>query len=274
MIHKEEIVSLLRALYEASGFRLSLHDAAAREIAAYPEGHSRFCATIHTTLGGAAACRLCDESAFARARVERKMVIYRCHRGLYEAVSPIYGDDTLIGFLMMGQVLGDGADERERAREALIKDGVSPAAAAAATAEIPTCSRVQIEAFGKIMTACAGYLALSDLLRANGESPAEAAHAYMENHYGERLTIDTLCHRFHCCRATLTATYKRRYGETVTAALNRIRLHHARERLAAGLSVTETAAACGFSDASYLSKCFHRAFGYAPSEEKEKRQEK
>ena len=63
----------------------------------------------------------------------------------------------------------------------------------------------------------------------------------------------------------MTATYKRRYGETVTESLSRIRLTRAREMIAAGTSVTEAATACGFADPSYFSKCFRRAFGYSPS---------
>ena len=62
-------------------------------------------------------------------------------------------------------------------------------------------------------------------------------------------------------------TYKKKYGETVTESLSRIRLGHAKEMIAEGRSVTETAAACGFADPSYFSKCFRRAFGHSPSRE-------
>ena len=266
MIHREEIAALLRALYEASGFRLSLHDATTREIAAYPAVPSLFCSAVHAC-ALRPSCVECDAAAFAEAKKAGRIYVYRCHMGLYEAISPIYQDGALQGFLMMGQVLGEGDSERERVMAGLLRHGLSRTEAEAAVAEIPVCSRATIEAFGRIMTACAGYIALSNLLRANGESPAEAARAYIENHYNEHVTIDTLCRRFHCCRATMTATYKKKYGETVTESLSRIRLSHAKEMIAEGRSVTETAAACGFADPSYFSKCFRRAFGHSPSRE-------
>lgn len=265
MIHKEEIEDLLRALYEASGFRLSLHDATAGEIAAYPAGPSPFCLCVHERCGLHARCLLGDAEALEEAKARGGIYIYRCHMGLFEAVSPIYQDNELLGFLMMGQVLEDLPRERERAASALAALGVPLEEAERAAAELPSCSRVTAEAFGHIMTACAGYLALSNLLRANGESPAEAAHAYIENHFAEHLTIDVLCRRFHCCRATMTASYKKRYGETVTESLSRIRLEAARRLLEGGASVTEAATACGFTDPSYFSKCFRRAYGYSPS---------
>ena len=265
MIHKEEITALLRALYEASGFRLSIHDAALREIAAYPEAPLPFCSAVNGSCGLHQACLESDSAAFARAKSEGRIYVYHCHMGLYEAISPIYQDGTLLGFLMMGQVLEDTPGERERVAEGLYRLGIPREEADRAVADIPVCARNTMEAFGRIMTACAGYIALSDLLRANGESPAEAARAYIENHFGEHVTIDMLCRRFHCCRATMTATYKKRYGETVTESLSRVRLAHAREMIAQGTSVTEAATACGFADPSYFSKCFRRAFGYSPS---------
>ena len=72
MIHKEEIGALLRALYEASGFRLSLHDATTREIAAYPEGCSPFCAAVHGPCGLHHACLESDAAAFARKKTQEK----------------------------------------------------------------------------------------------------------------------------------------------------------------------------------------------------------
>ncbi len=270
MIQKEEITALLRALYEASGFRLSLHDAAFNEITAYPEGASLFCACVNEKKERHRLCLESDAAASEIARGRGKMYVYRCHMGLCEAVSPIFQDGVLMGFLMMGQVLDDAPGERERAAQGLCRCGVDAARAAQAVERIPVCSRGTLEAFATIMTACAGYIAMSNLLRANGESPAEAARQYMENHYGDHVTIDFLCRRFHCCRATMTATYKQKYGETVSRSLTRIRLSRAREMVAVGVSVTAASAACGFSDPSYFSKCFRRAFGYSPSREREK----
>ncbi len=270
MIHREEITALLRALNEASGFRLSLHDASFGEIAAYPEGASDFCSCVHMKEALYRRCMQCDAVAFSAAKATGKLYIYRCYMGLCEAVSPIIQDGVLMGYLMMGQVLEDTPGARECLQEAIRKlDPDSAKTARALVGRIPAISRTALEAFSKIMTACAGYIAMSDLLRANGESPAEAARQYIENHYGEKVTIDTLCRRFHCCRATMTATYKKKYGETVSASLMRIRLNRAREMMAAGSSVTEASSACGFTDPSYFSKCYRRLYGCAPSTERE-----
>ena len=140
MIHREEISALLRALYEASGFRLSLHDATTREIAAYPAVPSPFCSAVHAC-AHRPACVECDAAAFAEARKAGKIHVYRCHMGLYEAISPIYQDGVLQGFLMMGQVLGEGESEREHVVAGLVRHGLGVSEAEAAVAEIPVSSR-------------------------------------------------------------------------------------------------------------------------------------
>ncbi len=265
MILKEEITALLRALYEASGLRLSLHDAAFGEIAAYPEGLSPFCACVAEKKSLRARCYESDAIAFETARTTGKLYLYRCPMGLYEAVSPIFQDGILMGYLMMGQVFDETPLARDRARDNLCREGVDPARAARVVEQIPICTHTLMEAFASIMTACTGYIAMSNLLRANGESPAEAARQYIEKHYSEKVSIDLLCHRFHCCRATMTSSYKQKYGETINRSINRIRLMHARDMLQAGASVMTASAACGFTDPSYFTKCFHRQFGYSPS---------
>ena len=44
---REEIISVLKDLYEATNFRMSLHDNDFNEIAAYPESRLPFCALLH-----------------------------------------------------------------------------------------------------------------------------------------------------------------------------------------------------------------------------------
>ncbi len=269
MIHKDELTALLRAFHEASGFRLSLHDASQHELAAYPPTQSKFCACIQNRHQLLCRCYESDSSAAEAARESGKPVIYRCHMGLYEAVNPIIKDGVLLGFLMMGQVLDDNPRSVESARDRLVQHGVSPMTAKDVTGLLPRLSRGSMEAFASIMTACTAYLAMSDLLKSNGASPAEAAHHYMENHYAEKVTIDGLCQSFHCCRATMTASYKKKYGETINEALNRIRLEKARELLGEGKSISAVAAATGFSDTSYFSKCYRRRYGHPPGKASE-----
>ena len=52
--------------------------------------------------------------AFRKVQDEKRLHIYKCYLGLYEAVAPLYSFGTLTGYLMMGQTINKG---KEAAKE-------------------------------------------------------------------------------------------------------------------------------------------------------------
>ena len=103
-MNREEIISVLKDLHEATNFRMSLHDKDFNEIAAYPESRLPFCALLHKNRDEFEKCIECDKEACREAQGRRNSIIYKCRYGLTEAISPLYNFGTLTGFLMMGRV--------------------------------------------------------------------------------------------------------------------------------------------------------------------------
>lgn len=62
-----------------------------------------WCALLRTELGDDGLCVENDIRGREHARAERGIASYRCHGGLMEAVKPLYADEELIGFIMMGR---------------------------------------------------------------------------------------------------------------------------------------------------------------------------
>ncbi|MDR1423796.1 MAG: helix-turn-helix domain-containing protein [Azoarcus sp.] len=56
------------------------------------------------------------------------------------------------------------------------------------------------------------------------------------------------------------------FGSSVHACLTRIRIDVAVSMLLRGVSVTETAAACGFASLSHFSRMFHSHTGISPKQ--------
>ena len=85
-----EIISVLKELYNISGCRMSLYDTHLREIAAYPDALSPFCALVRQNKHADHLCRRQDAVAFEIVRSQGQIYIYRCPFGLHEAVAPLY----------------------------------------------------------------------------------------------------------------------------------------------------------------------------------------
>ena len=112
-----EIRSVLKELYNISGFRISVHDMRFREIQAYPNEVSPYCHLVQQSENGLCRCRENDRRAFEHVGANPEVYLYKCCFGLYEAVAPLYIMDNIVGYLMMGQLI----DDLPGSKEAIIK---------------------------------------------------------------------------------------------------------------------------------------------------------
>jgi AraC-like DNA-binding protein len=77
-------------------------------------------------------------------------------------------------------------------------------------------------------------------------------------------TLDELAALAGTSRYTLVRQFGRRHGLPPMAWLLQLRLQRARDRIAAGWTLADTALSCGFSDQSHLTRLFTRQFGHTP----------
>lgn len=261
-----EIVSVLKDLHRATGFRMSLHDKDFNEIAAYPESALPFCAYLHKRCEEYERCRECDMESCRDAQGRHSAVIYKCRYGLTEAISPLYNFGTLSGFLMMGQVLDENGDT-EFITESLVRLFGNRETAVRMVGKIPRVSRDMTETFVRIMTLCARYLTLSNAIPTKKPSIGESTKKFIIENYDSKITIKDICRELGCSKSTLLSTFKRQFGITVGEFITEYRLGEAKRMLEQGEhSINEIAHETGFYDQSYFSKVFSAAFGKSPSE--------
>lgn len=257
----------LRQLHLVSGFRMSLFDADGKLLCIYPEEANPFCSLIQQEERGLACCLQYDREVFERTRQTGEVFIYRCHCDLYEAVAPLYDFGVLSGFLMMGQVLDTSRTSRQSVMKKASVYGVDPVLLAKATRKIPCRTKEQIRACISIMEMCAGYLSLSNYLRAERRNLTNNVRAYLDSHYGEHLTLDRICREFYCSRATLTSSFRRDFQESIVAYLTRIRMEAALDLLTrTDQKIGEIAVLCGYPDQNYFSRQFKQYYGRSPGQ--------
>ncbi len=265
-MNHEEIIAVLKDLYTATSFRMSLHDKDFNEIAAYPESRSPFCSFIQSHPTEYRKCRECDENACRSASVRKGALIYKCRYGLTEAISPLYNFGTLTGFLMMGQVADESVSPELMAKR--IGHLVSEREAALKiTEEIPTVPNELAESYVRIMTLCARYLTLSNAMTSKKPTIGEAAKKYILENLSEKITIGKICEELGTSKSSLLSVFKKQYGMTVGDFITNSRLDEAKRLLELGEhSINEIAHETGFYDQSYFSKVFSQECGCSPSE--------
>ena len=263
-----DIVSVLKDLNKVTGFRISLHDKEFREIAAYPEERTDFCAHLQSFPEEYERCRECDRKFCLAAKDARRAMIYKCRYGLTEAISPLYNFGILSGYLMMGQVIDS---EEQRARSAELIEHLCKGAdeAKAICSKIPISKKDMTDAYVRIMTLLASYLTLSNALPAKKLSLAEATKKYISENFKKKISIQDMCREFGCSKSSLLSSFKREFGKTPGEFILSLRLDEACALLTKGeLSINEIAHETGFYDQSYFTKVFRKSYGIPPSEYK------
>ena len=261
-----ELLEVIKELYHLSGFRITVFDPEFNIIETYPGNLCGFCRYVQEN-GQRSACVENDRRAFELVRGQKKIHIYKCCFGLYEAVAPIYSMGTLTGYLMMGQVIEDSPESSENVLRsaAALMGGISEGLERA-VGESPAGDRERLLSCIKIMDVCSKYITLRDRLHQDKTDLAEHVRGYIDSNFGGEITIEKLCARFFCSRTTVINTFKRRYGYGINRYLTRVRIDNARVLLeTTSKSMKEIAAESGFSDQNYFSKVFMKETGLPPS---------
>lgn len=262
-----EIKSILKDFYLVSGIRISIHDTEFNEIYSYPADATPFCRELQKNSAILANCKQNDSSAFEKVKKSGEVYVYKCRRGLFEAVAPIYHYGTLSGYLMMGQIC-DGSPESldtvNRKATEILGDSRK---AEQLCREVKVIDRKLIDSYINIMLVLAEYLTGTNRLITHNEKLPELIREYINKNYSAKITLSILSQKFGCCNATLTKTFKKEYNLSIMEYLCEVRLKKSAEMIEkTRKSFKEISADCGFYDQNYFSKLFTKRFGCSPTE--------
>lgn len=99
---------------------------------------------------------------------------------------------------------------------------------------------------------------------AAGREAVERACAFMEGHYGDRITLDRLGEEAGLSKSALLRAFAREKGVTPYCYLENLRVGAARKLLERGVPPAEAALRTGFSDQSHFTNYFSRFIGLSP----------
>ena len=106
-------------------------------------------------------------------------------------------------------------------------------------------------------------------VRAKAPKRMEVVHikAFLDEHYAEKLSLETVARQFFVDKYYLARLFKAQYGVTLVTYLQQVRITHAKRLLRfTGKSVEEICLECGFGELSYFSRVFKKLEGVSPSE--------
>ena len=266
----EKLQKLLKDFHAITGIRITVFDDSMRELVAYPTRVAPYCALIRESAEGLKACMSCDRQACRTAAEKKKTHIYRCHAGFTEAVTPLYGNNMLIGFLLFGHVfpyanLEEGWQEIKR-RCATLPVDMEKLHEAVLQAE--PVREEYVRSAAHILHAVASYLILERMATLKEDLLEVRLDTYISAHYAELLDAARLSQILGIGKTQLYALTKKLYRQGMAARIRELRMKKAKSLLREqrNLPLAEVAWQCGYQDYNYFFTVFKREVGCTPGE--------
>ena len=230
---------------------------------------SPFCSAVHRSKTCLELCRQSDACALRQANLTKKPYVYTCPFGLFEAVFPIFLQEKITGYLMIGPALEKSPAAVGRVHEILEDhaDELDVAAVKKHIKDLPSPSSEELDSYCKMLTMIVHYIETNHLVFSSSRTLGQLTKRYIEKNLQEKITLDKLSVALHCSKVTLTESFRKEFGMTIMQFVQKERMDMAENMLRdTTMSITEIAGHCGFSDIEYFSKCFKAHHGISPSE--------
>lgn len=265
----ERLLQLLSSLYTLTGIRSDLYDQSFSEICINKSQAPAFCQMINACPEGHRRCAACDRDAMERAK-SGQPVFYRCHAGVCEAILSICQSGVPLAYMFCGQYLDDTDPELqwENTRKKLDWYPGDMEELHRAFLKLRRYTGKEIDAYAEILSALASHIRLEGMIQSTGQTDLQRLEHYLEAHFTEKLSLDSVAAALGVGRTKLCAMAKELSGgSTLSKMITQHRIDAAKELLRReDRPVSDVAEAVGISDYNYFTKVFRIATGMTPSE--------
>lgn len=105
----EKLSNLLLSFNILTGIKIVLFDGDFNEVSSYPTTNCQLCSKIRNSKKGEYNCYMSNRNSFLKCSKDDHLNIYHCHAGLLEAMINLKIDNTIVGYIMFGQI----SDEKD-----------------------------------------------------------------------------------------------------------------------------------------------------------------
>lgn len=266
----EDLKKAIIDFYNITGIMIGIYDEDFNKIFGYPSQHAPFCHHIRKNPELSKKCLECDRNAMIKCKQQKKLLIYECHMGLIEAMAPIISSDTVIGYLLIGQILPEHKELQMRDKIETLPQNefFHKKELYDALSQMLPRSRETLESSAHIMEMCTCFISQNRFVFSMQNSLQQEIEKYiLANISDPELSMTSICNHFLISRSALYEISKKAYGVGISDYIRFCRIEKAKDLLTRKkMSIAEISRTCGFNDASYFTKSFKQMTGKLPKD--------
>lgn len=261
---KERLTRIIDDIFNLTGISISVLDTEMNCLAnSSPD--MNYCKLLQSIEGEQPKCAECDRKILERCRVTKKLERHICRAGLYDSAMPIIKHDTIVGFVIMGQVRSDASTLTDPA--VVTTDKNNEKALKEAYLKVPFLSEKQLSRLYDLLP----YILFDSAINTVHDDLINEAVKFIDADLSNKLTVQELCKKLHVSKNRLYTAFDKYLDTTITEYVNTKRIQKAKILLkATDDPIYKIAENVGINNYTYFCKLFKKFCGMTPKEYKKK----
>ena len=268
-IDVENLLGLIKSFYTLSGIKVAIYDENFKGLITYPIENGEFCEYLAGNSEIVKKCADCTTVHCQKCAGQKDTIIYKCHAGLTEVVSPIIENGVVVGAVVFGQITNE-PDRKvfeqivlENCRkynldENVIKDKL---------VDVKYYSDDQLRATADIVKALTSYIILNKMVYIKEKNLSLQIIDYICENLSGDLSVPSLCRHFAISKSKLYNSVSEHMPEGIAAYVKKCRLELAKEKILKHTEepIWKICEESGFDNYEYFLRAFKGYYGVSPS---------
>ncbi len=225
-----------------------------------------FCRIIQTKIFGPERCSMTDIAGRNESARKKGMVCYRCHAGIQEAVTPIYVENQLAGFAMIGQ-FRTSRKINARVKKACPNPAVYEKLEAAFN-KLPYYPPGKLRDVLGMFSMLVDYIVSKELVAVHGDRIISRINIFLDANQHRGITLAEVAKHAGKSCSTISHLFRQKLNKSFKHHMLERKLEKAEEYFHQNpeMSIEEVAEKVGFQDQFYFSRLYRKYRGISPSE--------
>lgn len=262
----KKLDNLLYDFYSITGITVSVWDSQINQLSFQPKEMRSFCRAIRSTPKGAQLCLQSDRALCMECGKTGKAVSRYCHAGLIDTAVPIKFKDTILGYMMFGQIADKPSSEVRPVLEKVSQQlNLDCDYLHNLYGELETHDAEKIKSLANILKMATRYLWLSEYIKIGYDTTASKIDEYISLHMSDDLSIKNLCETFGVSKNKLYKISHKWFGKSIGEHIATVRIEEAKKLLTyTDLPIDQICVKVGIKDYNYFTKFFKSFVGVPP----------
>lgn len=257
---------LLYDFYNLTGLRISIWDADFHQLSFQPKELCNFCRLVKSSPSGKHRCFQSDKEICAACARSGMPETHYCHAGLLDTAVPIQFKDSIMGYMIFGQITdSSGKDPAPILKKLSQELQISLPELQKTYNLLNTFDQDYINSAANILKMATRYLWLSNYIEIGYSTAASQIDDYIRTHIRENITIQTLCDEFGISKNRLYEISHEWFKMTIGEYISAMRIREAKRLLSfTDLPISQIGPLIGINDYNYFSRFFKKNVGVVP----------